>query len=214
MWSYTHSKFQPNNSLSSSPTLFQFLHILPRHPALQQAQSTSFPQAKAKPMSSIAASASALLGSSSNQDTLVNLTLVTSFIYLVRLYHFIFTQLYQYLSNKPLSEAAGVLNLLELQFSSFQISDNIQIGLQLFIKVYTGNLRYIEKAMGVSYYDRNQPRSNTNVVGASTVKTSMPTSTVRGNSNKENFSNKKPSQDIIVIVSNSISVYIRDIILS
>lgn len=68
--------------------------------------------------------------------------------------------------------------------------------------------------MGVSYYDGNQPHSDTNATDASTAKTTTTTSSVRGNSNKENFDNKKRSQDIIVIASDPVSVFIRDMILS
>lgn len=84
------------------------------------------------------------------QDHLLIVNLVTTYVYLVRNCHGVFTRLYNALEATPSADFSSILNLPSLQFGEFRLQNNLGIQVKVLIELILSMLLRIEETLGIS----------------------------------------------------------------
>lgn len=98
-------------------------------------------------------------------DTTTTLSIMTSYLYLVRVYHAVFTRLYQLILIIPPSNVGAFLMLPSLQLGQFHMDENLAVQVQVITELSSNMLSKIEHALGlVSHSSREQDEDSIHTV--------------------------------------------------
>ncbi|KAG4442678.1 hypothetical protein IFR05_001863 [Cadophora sp. M221] len=95
------------------------------------------------------------------QDHLLIVNLVTTYVYLVRNCQGVFTRLYNALEVSPTADYSSILNLPSLQFGEFQLPNNPAIQVKVLIELISSMLLRIEETLGISQVSASRRSSLT-----------------------------------------------------
>lgn len=90
-------------------------------------------------------------------DITTTLSIMTSYLYLVRVYRAVFTRLYQLILLVPPSHVRAFLMLPSLQLGQFHMDENLSVQVQVITELSSNMLSKVDRALGlVSHSTREQ----------------------------------------------------------